>query len=92
MKGKGTGAEQAKKYHEASYARGKTRRELALGFAEEGLWQPPDFEADPSCKLRVRDVNMTVVVSVNGPHYPPGECEAFTREFAGRAVDVVRGS
>ncbi|WP_405679997.1 serine/threonine protein kinase [Streptomyces sp. NBC_00868] len=92
LKGKGTGAEQAKKYHEASYARGKTRRELALGFAEEGLWQPPDFEADPSCKLRVRDVNMTVVVSVNGPHYPPGECEAFTREFAGRAVDVVRGS
>ncbi|MEU9302881.1 serine/threonine-protein kinase [Streptomyces sp. NPDC048269] len=91
LKGKGTGAEQAKKYHEASYARGKTQRELALGFAEEGLWQPPDFEADPSCKLRVRDVNMTVVVSVNGPHYPPGECEAFTREFAGRAVDVVRG-
>ncbi|MGR4879262.1 serine/threonine-protein kinase [Streptomyces sp. LARHCF249] len=89
--GEGTGAEQAKRYHEVSHQPGRTRRDLGLGFAEEGLWRPPDDDQDPSCTLHVRDVNMTSSVSVTGPRYPPGGCEAVVREAAESIVDAMGG-
>ncbi|MFG2980173.1 serine/threonine-protein kinase [Streptomyces sp. NPDC048258] len=88
-KGEGTGAEQAKKYHEVMWERGRTRRDLDLGFADEGMWRPPKDNEDPSCLLYVRDVNMAVRVAVTGPHYPSDGCEAVTRDLAASVVKSV---
>ncbi|MFE9630642.1 serine/threonine-protein kinase [Streptomyces sp. NPDC006463] len=89
-KGEGTGAERAKHRLEVFNEPGKTRRDIDLGFADEGLWQPPPKDDRfPNCRLYVRDVNMTLHVSVTGPRYPTGKCEAVTRELAASVVESV---
>ncbi|WP_240805589.1 serine/threonine-protein kinase [Streptomyces sp. A1547] len=89
-KGAGTGAERAKKRLEIFYEPGKTRRDIGLGFADEGLWQPPPKDDRfPNCRLYARDVNMVLHVSVTGPRYPAGRCEAVTRELAASIVERV---
>ncbi|MFE6842326.1 serine/threonine-protein kinase [Streptomyces sp. NPDC057686] len=89
-KGEGTGAQRAKKRLEIFHEPGKTRRDVDLGFADEGLWQPPPKDDRfPNCRLYVRDVNMVLHVSVTGPRYPTGTCEAVTRELAASVVESV---
>ncbi len=89
-KGERTGAQRAKKRLEVFYEPGKTRRDIDLGFADEGLWQPPPKDDRfPNCRLYVRDVNMVLHVSVTGPRYPTGRCEAVTRELAASVVERV---
>ncbi|MFF1338215.1 serine/threonine-protein kinase [Streptomyces sp. NPDC058290] len=89
-KGEGTGAERAKHRLEIFNEPGKTRRDIDLGFADEGLWQPPPKDDRyPNCRLYVRDVNMMLHVSVTGPRYPIGTCEAVTRELAASVVESV---
>ncbi|WP_405829939.1 MULTISPECIES: serine/threonine-protein kinase [unclassified Streptomyces] len=87
--GEGTGAEQAKRMYEHFYERGRTRRDNDLGFADEGLWQKPQGDGFPNCRLYVREVNMLATVSVTGPRYPTGRCEAVTRELAASVVERV---
>ncbi|MFI1285263.1 serine/threonine-protein kinase [Streptomyces sp. NPDC020858] len=87
--GEGTGAEQAKWFYEHSYERGRTRRDLDLGFADEGLWQEPQGDGYPNCRLYVREVNMVAKVAVTGPRYPSGTCEAVARELAASVVESV---
>ncbi|MEU3724395.1 hypothetical protein AB0E73_16865, partial [Streptomyces sp. NPDC031705] len=86
--GVGTGAQQAKKEHEGLYIRGRIRRDFGLGFAEEGMWLPPDDDKDPGCVLYLRDVNQTVYVQVKGNRYPAGSCETVARD-AGRSALAV---
>ncbi|MER7465237.1 serine/threonine-protein kinase [Streptomyces sp. NPDC097981] len=89
-KGEGTGAERAKHRLEIFNEPGETRRDINLGFADEGLWQPPPKDARfPNCRLYVRDVNMVLHVSVTGPRYPTGKCAAVTREVAASVVESV---
>ncbi|MCX4630121.1 serine/threonine-protein kinase [Streptomyces sp. NBC_01443] len=89
-KGEGTGAERAKHRLEIFNKPGETRRDIDLGFADEGLWQPPPKDDRfPNCRLYVRDVNMMLHVSVTGPRYPTGTCAAVTRELAASVVDSV---
>ncbi|MFJ3721527.1 serine/threonine-protein kinase [Streptomyces sp. NPDC090045] len=87
--GEGTGAEQAKRMYEHFYERGRTRRDNDLGFADEGLWQKPQDDRFPNCRLYLREVNMLATVSVTGPRYPSGTCEAVTRELAASVVESV---
>ncbi|MCX5197009.1 serine/threonine protein kinase [Streptomyces sp. NBC_00249] len=86
--GGSTGAEQAKEHHEGRYVRGRTRRDLGLGFAEEALWLPPETDEDAPCALYLRDVNQTVFVQVKGNRYPVGSCEAAAKD-AGRSALAV---
>lgn len=84
-----TGAEQAKEDYEEFYMRGKTSRDFGLGYAEEAMWLPPDDENDSSCVLYIRDVNLRVFVSVEGPDYPRGGCKDGTKSLGQGAVAAI---
>ncbi|MEU7601209.1 serine/threonine-protein kinase [Streptomyces sp. NPDC041003] len=88
-KGEGTGAEKAKRRFEFLNEPGQTRRDVDLGFAAEGLWQRPQNEKYPNCRLYIREGNMMATVSVTGPRFPSGRCEAPTRELAASVVESV---
>ncbi|MFG2875954.1 protein kinase [Streptomyces sp. NPDC048337] len=84
-----TGAERAKSRHEGLWIRGLTKRDPAIGFAEEAFWKPPRKASDSNCVLYVRDVNLDIFVSVQGKAHPPGQCESVAKDLARSGMTVV---
>ncbi|MFE0461581.1 serine/threonine-protein kinase [Kitasatospora sp. NPDC058965] len=82
-----SGATRAKQHYEGYYIRGETKRDQALGFADEGLWLTnPD---DSDCVLYARDVNLYLFVQIKGTRYPKGACADFTKDTAHQAATAV---
>lgn len=84
-----TGAERAKSRHEGLWMRGITKRDNGIGFAEEAFWLPKREADDSDCTLYVRDFNLNVFVSVKDKRFPPGQCEAVSKEIARTGMTVV---
>ncbi|MEV7520651.1 serine/threonine-protein kinase [Streptomyces sp. NPDC091371] len=89
--GGSTGAQQAKRSYEGMYIRGRTIRDSALGFMEEGMWmRNRDRTPEEGCVLYARDVNLEFFFSLKGPNHPPGAaCEAVLREIGPSAASPV---